>query len=733
MKFFKFLFLFLSSFAFAQTDCEFKYQNKKGGNYLFSIYYETDLKTPLNGTCERKYNDNRIFEKRTFKEGKLMEEILNYESGSSKTKVNPTWNTRDTVIATLELFWENGNRKQTNIYYWDKSQRRCEKYTDYHLNGKIRFVNFNAFARLSEINEYDIKDYPPHTIDYDGYTTLRVPFGLALEYDDTGVLKSKTTHKMILNGGHEHSSREGLYEDYHHNGKLKTKGFYKDGDPDGNWFVNNFLGQKSEEQFYQRNMKVGTWKGWHDNGLPRFEHVYDTLSKYIFHSNKKEWNEAGLLVFERFIDRKGTGFEKKWADNGTLIQHLELVNNTKIEGSEKNWYSNGQLKSYLNYHRNSDTTYVSYFQNGKMEEIHLKTKIEMDEVISNKKWDEKGILISQVNKKSRPENEFIELYEYWPTGKTKSHIYQLNETRLEEKYFQNGSLKSGVRYLNSKLDSKTQHFDSLGTLLLENNYTNNLRNGWCNRFDKTGKLLFAQFYENGCPKKMPGELLAKKRNFEELSKDERDLFVSFIYNNLIQFALPKDAQLYYTKKQVDSMATYYMYLFDTWSKYAPYPFPNHQITSQVISFRLPSVYLTGLVKGDTSDKYVKEVITAFEKNGWKISNLKSESGYHNWDLKVEGFYTQKFIQTHFPLLQSFIYILPQSKNAEPLETFSKVSRSRPLTIAPYSNCVVIATCSSYEKSFQFLIYPDGEVDLINGFSWEDINDINDFSRELPYD
>jgi hypothetical protein len=73
MKFFKFLFLFLSSFAFAQTDCEFKYQNKKGGNYLFSIYYETDLKTPLNGTCERRYNDNRIFEKRTFKDGKLME------------------------------------------------------------------------------------------------------------------------------------------------------------------------------------------------------------------------------------------------------------------------------------------------------------------------------------------------------------------------------------------------------------------------------------------------------------------------------------------------------------------------------------------------------------------------------------------------------------------------------------------------------------------------------------
>jgi antitoxin component YwqK of YwqJK toxin-antitoxin module len=733
MNLYPFLLLFVSHIAFSQNDCEFKYQNKKGGNYLFSIYYETDLKTPLNGTCERRYNDNRIFEKRTFIDGKLMEEILNYESGSSKTTVNSRWNPRDTVIATMELFWENGNRKQTNIYYWDKNKRRCEKYTDYHLNGKIRFVNFNAFARLSEINEYDIKDYPPHTIDYDGYTTLRVPFGLALEYDDTGVLKSKTTHKMLLNGGHEHASREGLYEDYHHNGKLKTKGNYKEGDPDGNWIIYNFLGKKIEEQYYQRNMKVGTWKGWHDNGKDRFEHVYDTLSNFIFHANKKEWNEAGLLVFERFIDRKGSGLEKKWDDRGTLMQHLELVYNSKEQGSEKNWYPNGQLKSYLNNHRNVDTTYVSYFQDGKMEEIHLKTKVELDQVISTKKWNEKGVLISAVNKKSRPGNEFIELFEFWETGKTKSHIYQLNETRLEEKHFQNGSVKTGLRFLNSKLDGKTQHFDSLGNLLLEYNYTNNLRNGWCKRFDKTGKLLFAQYYENGCPKKMTGELPAKKRNFEELTKDERESFISFIYNNLSQYVSPNETPLYYTKKQVDSIASYYLYLFDTWSKYAPFPFPTHEITSQVISFRLPAVYLTGLVKGDTTDKYVKEVVTAFEKNGWRTTQLKSESGYYNWDLKVEGFYTQKFIQKHFPLLQSFIYISPQSKNVEPLETFHKVNRSRPLTISLYSDCVAMASSSSYERTFQFLIYSDGEVDLLNGISWEDINDINDFSRELPYD
>ena len=82
MNFLKLLILVFPSLVFAQTNCEFKYQNKKGGNYLFSIYYETDMKTPLNGTCETKYNDNRIFEKRTFQDGKLVEEIISNKKTS---------------------------------------------------------------------------------------------------------------------------------------------------------------------------------------------------------------------------------------------------------------------------------------------------------------------------------------------------------------------------------------------------------------------------------------------------------------------------------------------------------------------------------------------------------------------------------------------------------------------------------------------------------------------------
>ncbi len=726
------LFLLISSIACAQADCDFKYQNKKGGNYIFSIYYESDLKTPLNGTCERRYNDNKIFEKRTFKDGKLTEEELNYESGATKIKVHPAWNIHDTVIATMETYWENGNRKQTSIYYWDKSKRRCEKYIDYHINGKQRFVSYYAYARLSEINEYDIKDYPPHTIDYDGYTTLRVPFGNALEYDDNGVLKSRTSHQLILNGGHEHSSKHGPFEEYHHNGKLKTKGYYKDGDPDGDWLIYNFLGAKIEEQHFQRNMKVNTWKGWYDNGNKRFEYIYDTLSNFIFHPIKKEWNEAGVLTFQRTIDRRGDGFEKKWTDNGLLIQSIELVNNSKELGSDKTWYPSGQLKYFLNNHRNADTTYVSYFQNGIMEELHLKSKSELTESILNKNWNEIGVLLNSLSKITSPDKSTVDSYEFWSNGKKKVHTYQLNDMRKQEKFFENGNLQSVIHYLGGKLNGSSENFDSLGTLLQQYEYSSNLRNGWCKRFDHKGKLVFAQYYENGCLKKMTGEVSIKRRTWESLTNDEKEGFVNLVYTDLMNHQ--NQSKLIYSKAQIDSIAMIYLQLFDEWSKHLPFPFPEKIYTNQVVSFRLPGVYLTELEKKDTTNKYVKELLTAFDKYSWKTSNLKFENGYFNWDLKVDGFYTQRFIQQNFPLFQPFIYITPHSKNIIPLETtFNKINRTRLISINQLSDCVYQATTYSYYRTFQFLIYPDGEVDLLNNIDWDQLNEIDDFSREMPYD
>mgnify|MGYP000235505635 FL=1 len=114
--------------------------------------------------------------------------------------------------------------------------------------------------------------------------------------------------------------------------------------------------------------------------------------------------------------------------------------------------------------------------------------------------------------------------------------------------------------------------------------------------------------------------------------------------------------------------------------------------------------------------------------------MKFENGYFNWDLKIDGYYTQQFIQKNFPLLQPFIYIIPQQKNISPLETtFNKINRTRPIGISQFSDCVYLATTYSYYRTFQFLIYPDGEVDLLNNIDWDQLNEIDDFSREMPYD
>ena len=166
----------------AQERCEFKHHNKTGGHYLFSTYFEDDLKTKKEGVCQTLSN-GRIYEKRVFKNGKIQEEILNYYDFRPRIKTVFYNGKKDSIICEMTIYWENGNLQQQSIFFFDKTGRRCHQQIDFHLNGKKRFANTYAFVKKSELNSiYDEKDYPPHTVDEEGYTYLQVPFVVSLTF-----------------------------------------------------------------------------------------------------------------------------------------------------------------------------------------------------------------------------------------------------------------------------------------------------------------------------------------------------------------------------------------------------------------------------------------------------------------------------------------------------------------------------------------------------------------------
>jgi len=112
MKSLTLFFILVTSLAFSQ-NCTFNYYNKKGGHYLFSTYYQSDMRTKMEGVCEQSMN-GQLYEKRIFKDGHLIEEELNYADNIRKmAKSNKIGYfiiiVRDAAVKRQWSFFRTGN------------------------------------------------------------------------------------------------------------------------------------------------------------------------------------------------------------------------------------------------------------------------------------------------------------------------------------------------------------------------------------------------------------------------------------------------------------------------------------------------------------------------------------------------------------------------------------------------------------------------------------------------
>ena len=118
----------------AQENCAFKPQNKKGGHYLFSTFYEDDLKTPCEGVCQILHL-GKIYERRTFVKGRLTEETLNTFEGNPRVRSKFTIWDNDSINIDQKVYYENGLLQTHNIYYLNQEGRRCLQTVEYGLKG----------------------------------------------------------------------------------------------------------------------------------------------------------------------------------------------------------------------------------------------------------------------------------------------------------------------------------------------------------------------------------------------------------------------------------------------------------------------------------------------------------------------------------------------------------------------------------------------------------------------
>jgi YD repeat-containing protein len=759
MKFSLVFFVLILGKSFAQDNCTFISYQKKGGFYFFSTYFQSDYKTPLEGKCET-YVQGKLYESRTFIVGHIYEETLYTLEGELRSEFKITQQPGDTLLGYFKQYAENGRLKQHDIYYYDKTKRRCEYTQEFWPNGKLKTAQHFAWAKKSDVDPSEYVNHPDHVIDDEGYTYLKSAFGNYYSYHENGQLKERYSFKPAYTPYVDELARFGPAVSYHPNGQLASTGFYEDSNNDGTWMYYDTQGNLIEENYYKDNLKTGTWKGYHSNGKPRFVAVYDVNSNHPFKPSLTEWNENGIKTHEIIYDAEGNYVEHKWSNDGTIVQSYAFNAQNEPIGITLNWFENGQVHTQMNHNPNADTVYVEYYANRQMAKLIRTTQD--DTILPSKQisklavekpshkesvkvkttslWYESGILQSETIDRLSQSTHSISIKNFSSTG-TLLHLMEDNSKLRHEKfYFQNGKIAKEVNYVNGRLFGKYREYDSTGQLRIDFNYEYGVRHGICKEYASSGKIIYDQQFEMGCIVQWyQSKAHCKPTVLSSLSIIERKKAVSYVYQLLSQNSQPTTKD-FYTSSEIDTLAERIYWLKNSWNTSFDFPLEENQNEHPFarIEFHIPAVYYPYFYNGDTTSPFVRDFIKTFDTLNWELpSKMEKSENEYIFTHQDTNFYTYSFYQKHFfKLLMPGYARLPHMYQPIKEITFdvkNRIHREPSLSIDRFNSCIFIANFTYSGRSYPIYIYDDGTLEFINRtVKWEDIKETNEI-HEIGWD
>lgn len=733
MKLILVLFLFFAALLSAQDNCQFNYYNKKGGHYLFSTYFHSDLQTRMQDTCQSFIN-GKLYERRVFDNGHLIEETLNHIDGTLRTSYKLDKNPKDSIISRLVSYWETGKKNLEWIFYLNKENRRCSKEMTFHPNGNLHSVNCRAWIRLNEISEYEKKNYPEHTVDDEGYTYLAVPIDVEEKYHENGQLATRYYNKFIPSEFGANRSYEGPFTQFYNNGQLHIKGQYKDGRAEGKFINYHMSGEISEEKYFHYDSPVGTWKGWHPNGKIWYVEIYDSLAVNPFlASDSKYWNENGIMFKDYHVDRQGTGYEMVWYQDGKPMFRDDITNYQRYWGVRKDWFPDGKLWKYLNRNPKADTAFMEYFSDGMLKFLSINSLNGNVQEHKQKEWYQSGKLKIDYLSQTGDGKDLTVIHLYYPSGILENYSEYGDQTRKAIDYYQNGRKKSSASYYLDKLEGSFQTSDSSGRLLEDMNYKNGLRHGNCRSFDNSGKLIFERQYQDGCINPNFKTITEpKRRNLRGISPGLNDSIratVIEMYQRELQ--ITPSVRLI-TNQQIDSTSQQLLYLYDEWIKNkVRFPFPfSVKHTIPVIRFILPETEYRGLEKGDLSKFKTLKLKAVFDSLNWVFpTNWKLEGNNIVGSYSDNNLYSLNMIYeifVHWYNLGQLQYDLGWSEIDYGWKGYMYSQPKLSINQQFRTKCVQAFSISGYVINSNYLVfyvYPDGSAEIYNRITdWKDIEE-----------
>lgn len=232
----------------------------------------------------------------------------------------------------------------------------------------------------------------------------------------------------------------GVWEFYHKNGRLKSKGnFNSEGNRDGEWrfYYDNAI--LHEITFYRDGKAQGKSESWHDNGI-RYELTNYKDDELDGEAKTFFYNGLPRMIVHYKMGKKD-GLAKYYDVDGNLSSAIKYADD-KQEGEEITYHTNGKIKSKVNYSNDEPVgVYTSYYDDGK---VKLTGQYE-----GGKKT---GLWKSS--------------YKSGKIEYTDNYVKGLEDGEYIS-YFENGKIRTKSFYRKGEVDGKKEDYDDDGILFCE--------------------------------------------------------------------------------------------------------------------------------------------------------------------------------------------------------------------------------------------------------------------------
>jgi uncharacterized protein len=236
----------------------------------------------------------------------------------------------------------------------------------------------------------------------------------------------------------------------------------------------------------KRGIRQGEWETYFSNGKVKTKELY-SLSGKANGPYKSYYNETGTLEDDmELLNGNPNGIAKKYYENGNLMLNINMQNG-KRNGVFTKYYNNGSIQEESNYTNGlANGASKSYYYNGGLE---FESNYRADKAVGKfTEYYKNGNKYYETTMVDGQRNGPFTYYNQDKTLFSKGTFKNNKKEGTEIVYHNNGKVKTEYNYEGGELDGVFKIYDKKGKLTMQETYKNGEKNDKTIYYDSQGNI-----------------------------------------------------------------------------------------------------------------------------------------------------------------------------------------------------------------------------------------------------